>query len=410
MIEFRLIGRFFLNVMILFLAVGVARGADFIDIGYGARSIGLGRTFAGQKGDSYGVFGNPASLNGVMTGEVVSMYGRMQGDISYTMLGYVLPTRCGNFFVGYGNNQMTGLSSTTIDAVTGRPVIVSDFEYRNDLLMIGYERSIKEKISIGLRLKYYSKGAGIVGGYYGSGMNADAGMVIEANERLTVGVVAKNILLGDMGAIKIRNGDIEEALFEADIGIGYKVNPKLGLYGDVSIAKGIPTEGKIGIELKPVERLSVRLGGEQKSVGGGSNYINWSCGVGLEMGIFGIDYAYYNDSLLVDNSRHFVSISVLTPNKTVMGVETKKEGLKKSLEQPKDESKSAKGREKLSEVEGNLGVEEIEYIVVKGDTLISISKKLTGSSENYVKIAKDNGIKYPYRIYPSQKLRIKKLR
>lgn len=44
------------------------------------------------------------------------------------------------------------------------------------------------------------------------------------------------------------------------------------------------------------------------------------------------------------------------------------------------------------------------YIVKKGDTLTTIAKKQTGNAMNYKKIAKDNGIKDPNKIYAGQKL------
>lgn len=44
------------------------------------------------------------------------------------------------------------------------------------------------------------------------------------------------------------------------------------------------------------------------------------------------------------------------------------------------------------------------YIVKKGDTLITIAKRQTGSAANYTKIAKDNNIKNPDKIAIGQKL------
>lgn len=45
-----------------------------------------------------------------------------------------------------------------------------------------------------------------------------------------------------------------------------------------------------------------------------------------------------------------------------------------------------------------------EYIVKSGDTLWSISKRLTGNGANYTAIAKKNNIKNPNLIHPGQKL------
>ena len=197
-----------------FLPLAGCSLARVLDIGYGARSVSLGRTYAGQKADPYGIFGNPAGLKGVVTGEIVSMYGQMDSDVKYTMLGYVMPTKYGKFFAGYGNDQMGGFSATTLDAVSGRPAVVSDFDFRSDLFMLGYENSLNKALSYGFRLKYFSKGAGSLAGYYGSGINADAGLLVEANERLALGITAKNIIPGQAGALKLSNGQIEDEAFE----------------------------------------------------------------------------------------------------------------------------------------------------------------------------------------------------
>lgn len=301
-------------MMIFVLMAGVAQAAEVLDIGYGARSIGLGRTFAGQKDDAYGIFGNPASLKGLTTGEIVSMYGQMGADISYSMLGYVMPTKHGKFFAGYGNNVLSGFTSTTIDASTGRPVPVSAFDFRSDLFMTGYQNSLTNDISYGMRLKYFTKGAGT--GYYGNGINADAGLLIVPNNRLSLGIEARNILLGTMGALKLSNGQTEEQPFQVDLGLGFWVQPRIGLFADYSLYKSIPNEARLGVEWRASDILSVRMGAEQKSSDLNSSYINGSAGVGLNLGLLRIDYAYHYDSLLVSNSRHFVSISINTPKIT----------------------------------------------------------------------------------------------
>ena len=382
------------------MLVSVASAADVLDIGYGAKSIALGKTYTSVKADAYGIFGNPASLKGVTTGEIVSMYGQMSTDISYTMLGYVMPTKYGKFFVGYGNNQMTGFTSTTLDATTGRPAAASDFDYRSDLLMLGYENSLTRAISYGLRLKYMSKGAGSIAGYYASGMNADASVLVEANDRLTLGVTAKNIVPGTAGALNLGNGQTEDQVFAVDMGLGFKAHPKLSLYTDVAMTKNIPAELKVGIEWKPINMLAVRLGGEQKSAGGNSSYLNGSAGVGLDIGVFGIDYAYYYDSVLTTNSRHFISISMQTPNVTA----AEPQFAVSSTQTAVSSQETAVSR--LSNVIKQ-EAKSIEYIVKEGDCLSKIAEKLTGHWRLCYKIAKDSNIKNPDLIFPGQKITIK---
>jgi len=303
------------GICAIILIAGSSLAAGVLDIGYGARSISLGRTYAGQKADPYGIFGNPAGLKGVVTGEIVSMYGQMDSDVNYTMLGYVMPTKYGKFFAGYGNDQMGGFSATTLDAISGRPAVASDFDFRSDLFMLGYQNSLTNDVSYGMRLKYFTKGAGT--GYYGSGINADAGVLIIPNDKLSLGITAKNIMLGTMGALKLSNGQTEEQPFQTVLGLSFWALPRLGLFADYSLYKSIPSETRLGVEWRASSILSIRMGAEQKVSDVNSSYINASAGIGLNAGIFGIDYAYYYDSLLTANSRHFVSISIRTTKITV---------------------------------------------------------------------------------------------
>lgn len=48
------------------------------------------------------------------------------------------------------------------------------------------------------------------------------------------------------------------------------------------------------------------------------------------------------------------------------------------------------------------------YVVVRGDTLWSISKRFTGSPFNYPRVARDNSIATPDLIFPGQKIRLQK--
>lgn len=48
-------------------------------------------------------------------------------------------------------------------------------------------------------------------------------------------------------------------------------------------------------------------------LGRGSSYWNYSGGVGLKIGEMELDYAYYRDTLVAENSSHFISVSIGFP-------------------------------------------------------------------------------------------------
>jgi purine-binding chemotaxis protein CheW len=98
-----------------------------------------------------------------------------------------------------------------------------------------------------------------------------------------------------------------------------------------------------------------------------------------------------------------------------------KKGTPKPVEKPaKETAQSAQERPEarpapqkpgaplVLEVPSNVTVEGGAYVVKRGDTLWSISKRLTGTPFNYPRIAGENKIANPDLIYPKQKISIKK--
>ena len=65
------------------------------------------------------------------------------------------------------------------------------------------------------------------------------------------------------------------------------------------------------------EFLALRGGFELVPINPRETIMNYSAGVGLTIGGFTIDYAYYIDSLLYANSTHFISISYAAPDRTI---------------------------------------------------------------------------------------------
>ncbi len=387
---------------LLLLALGsVALAADVLDIGSGAKSISMGRTYTSVKADGYGVFGNPAALTGLCTGEIVSMAGSMSDDVKYTLLGYVYPTQYGNFSIGYANNSVSGFTSTTLDAVSGRPAALADFDLNNDLFLLGYQNdltALNTFFSYGLRLKYFSKGLTIVGAT-ATGINADAGVTLVPNERLTLGMVGKNIIPGGAGALKLSNGQSEDLPGALDLGLGYKVFPKLDLFADASFNKLIPMELKLGTQWQICDQLALRAGAEQKSLGLGSSYINGSAGLGINLGILGIDYAYYYDSFDTNNSRHFISFTVQTDSVK------RPESASAPILKPQTSIQTAAAPAPAVTM---AAPQALTYTVKERDSLWRIAKENLGDPLLYQDLARENNIKNPDLIYPNQTLILKK--
>lgn len=298
----------------VFFAVFVssAFAADVLDIGTSARSIGMGRTYVGIKNVGECVFGNPAGLYGLKRVELVSMYTELSGDVKYTLLGVAWPTNYGKFGVGYASNKIGDIFATTMDATTGRVSTLEPFSYGTDMLVLDYSNKINKNLDYGLRFKYIRKGSTYATVGEGTGMNLDLSMLYKINDDADAGIVIANAISGGVGAIKWSNGFEEDLPLVVDIGGSYRIN-KAQIYSDLSLRKTMPPELRLGAEYNVWKSLDLRAGVEQRNASPTEKYINFSAGVGYRFDSFRADYAYYYDSLLTYNSRHYISIAFSLP-------------------------------------------------------------------------------------------------
>ncbi|MEK7376452.1 MAG: S-layer homology domain-containing protein [Candidatus Margulisiibacteriota bacterium] len=283
--------------------------ADATDTGAGARAISLGGAYTAVLGSSYSLFSNPAGISSVSTPEIVSMYGELSSDVIYNMAGVVFPVRGGSIGLGYAGNRAGDVYTTAIDA-NGRVVPVASYSYSNDELILAYGGR-RSKFHFGLNIKYLSKG----GTARGAGFNCDWGAVFETDRGLDIGIAVKNIIPGSAGSIKWNNGLTEQMPLEIKTGLRARSLKNLSLIGEAVFKTGYPAEERAGVEWKIRDNLLLRFGAENLSLGAGGSYVNYSAGAGLSVSNIAIDYAYYYDTLLTYDSRHYISLSIQFPGK-----------------------------------------------------------------------------------------------
>lgn len=300
-------------ILIMLSIVSSAYASDILNSGASARQIGLGKAFTAVVGDSSSIFVNPAGISGISTVEATSMFGQLSGEINYNKTGVVIPTGIGVFGIGYASNRAGDLYTTTIEA-NGRVGLSTSFGYEDSVLLMSYGNTIKkndERLRYGLNLKYYIKGTGDIVGSKGRGINADLGMDYDMTKKVRAGLVIRNILRGNLGSIIWDNNTNEELPLTASMGLSMKIRDDATANFDLNITENNLIEGNVGLEINLNRNMAVRLGAEEKSLGTAGSYVNLSGGVGLNIkDTVKIDYAYYYDSLLPDNSRSFVSISL----------------------------------------------------------------------------------------------------
>ncbi|MFA5104307.1 MAG: S-layer homology domain-containing protein [Candidatus Margulisiibacteriota bacterium] len=306
--------KLFTTVAILLTVITLpAFAADVLDIGTSARSLGMGRAYVGISDVGECVFANPAGLYGLKKLELVSMYTDLSGDVKYTLVGVAAPTRFGKIGFGYASNKIGDIYATTIDA-TGRPTTLEPFSYGTDMFLIDYADRINKDLTYGLRFKYVTKGGSIASAGTGTGMNLDLGLQYRVNEDANAGMVIENSISGGPGAIRWNNGVEEEMPFVLNIGGSYRLSRfNTRIFSDISFRKTKSYELRLGGEWNAWRSLDLRAGLEQMNSSPTEKYLNYSLGVGYKFDSFRVDYAYYLDTLLSYNSRHYVSFAISLP-------------------------------------------------------------------------------------------------
>ncbi|MFQ6033635.1 MAG: hypothetical protein ACE5KR_02110 [Candidatus Bipolaricaulia bacterium] len=258
-----------------------ANVAALLQIGAGARPLGMGGAFVGLADDENAAFYNPAALAFLENTGFTSLYSRQFQALDYSVIGLA------GRFAGINLLQ---LYSGEIEGANefGNPD-GSLFSYISRAGIISLGLGIG-RVGIGTRLKLYQE---LSDGVSGLGWALDpAVMIIRDNLRL--GVLLEN---GLSGGIRFDNGHVEG--WNPDLRIGSSLSLKLteeatvNLLLDLSGLLGGVPQGHLGVELW-VEGLGVRAGLDGGAITVGSSV--W-------MKSLRIDWAYAAHPRLPDTNR-----------------------------------------------------------------------------------------------------------
>ena len=157
---------------------------EFLNLGAGARPLGMGGSFVAIADDASAAYWNPAGLGGLDRTEITLMHAGIFGMDSYDFLNLVQPMgRIGTFGVswfrlGVDDIPMTRLESSGNMSASNRPYVFQYIQDTENAFVLSYGRKIRVNIPIG---SHQSKGTDIqIGGnakfLYNSvsGMNRNA--------------------------------------------------------------------------------------------------------------------------------------------------------------------------------------------------------------------------------------------
>ena len=197
-----------LNLQISANAVVAKYAGDFLEIGVGARALGMGGTHIALCSDITSIYWNPAGLVNMRTIQLHGMHSeRFAGTVNWDFIGIGLPAGddaaigLGFFRLGVDNIPFTELMDPTkpkyetyVDEsgqiVTNVPYA---YQYVNDqqmALVFSYARRKKADFSYGGNIKIIRKSNGIESAW---GLGFDFGLRFRPYRQLDLGMVLKDV-------------------------------------------------------------------------------------------------------------------------------------------------------------------------------------------------------------------------
>lgn len=148
-------------------------GAQFLELGVSARSMGMAEAFAAVVDDISAVYYNPAALTSLMGREAMVTYIQMPADVQYGFLAFGMPLESVGGVLGVAAYGLT--SGDMIERTYGQGTFDGTgrtFSYNDLAVGVSYGRYLTDRFSIGVTLRYIGS---FTHDYSASGWSADVG-------------------------------------------------------------------------------------------------------------------------------------------------------------------------------------------------------------------------------------------
>ncbi|MBC7083291.1 MAG: hypothetical protein H5T95_07355 [Firmicutes bacterium] len=253
--------------------------AAFMDIGLGARAMGMGGAFVSIADDATCVYYNPAGLAIQDGRNATSFYTNQLGVAGYFGFAYAQPR--------FG----AGVLSLTAD-VQGTDEYANPTEAYTlgEKAFLASAATTYQGLHLGGTVKYYSQS---LPDLHGSGVTCDLG-VLYRGSGFNAGIVGRN--LG--GAVRYSDGttDAFERVFA--VGVSGTFAPGLTLAADYETNSTFHVGGEYVVAPFTLRGGAVLQGG----------HTSFTAGLGLKYGMFQFDYAYQTHETLQDMHRLSVNV------------------------------------------------------------------------------------------------------
>ena len=271
-------------------------GVSFLKLGVGARALGLGSAYTAVANDVTSLHWNPAGLSRLEKNELSATHAELFADMRFDSLGYAHPTSKGAFGIGavylnQGELEGRGESREQTGNFTASDMVVT----------LGWGGQFRQKSGLGASAKVIQSK---ISGYSSTGLAFDAGFQSSLSA-LTGSPIQVGFAVQNMGPKMTFLDQSFNLPLTLAAGAGYPVLKNLLLSADMKYQPyDSRTSFSAGAEFSPVSILSLRAGyltNAVRSVGPVnsnnitekvSNLSGLGLGMGLKLGLAGVDYSF----------------------------------------------------------------------------------------------------------------------
>ncbi len=272
-----------------------------LNVGVGARPLGMGGCFVAVADNADAPYWNPAGLGFITDNEITSMQTKLSTDADHYYLSYVKPLLGGTLGVSWVQIGMGNIVTTSSEVDNNNEVVdLSSFSYFSNAYLFSYGKKVNDNLSLGLTTKYLTSDMYTVAGGQASGYSVTPAIL--AKRKIKDAEIRVGARVDDMvNAQTWGTGASETSPPKLCLGFAYaKSNPGLFAVDLVqTLRSGYSAALALGYEYVQ-EGLSMRLG----YAGNGL-----SAGAGFESEIARVDYAFVSQMSLSTSNVHRISLS-----------------------------------------------------------------------------------------------------
>lgn len=258
-----------------------AETASFLNIGAGARALGMGGSYTALADDSTAIYWNPSGLAAVEKREISVTHAELAQGTRHDFIAFAQPVSFGT--VG---SAVTYLSQAALDGrdMLGRPT--GSFQASDAAVSLGFGRKT-ELADLGANVKYLRSHIG----------SAEAqGFAVDAGARKTLGAFTVGVALRNLGPGLKFDVERNDLPLRLAAGAVYKASGGHTLAAEVvNGPRGAGTEASFGTEYQAPKDIRLRAGyTTQSAIAGGSGFDaarGLTLGLGFRSERWSFDYA-----------------------------------------------------------------------------------------------------------------------